>query len=176
MALEGSLWVQGTQLRYTGQNGSNYAIEGTYISNPSGAIAGSFWVEGASFGYIDQYGAKRLVSGYAQATISNAIQGSIWVEGNYFYWINTSQQKVYGHGDQAHSDNTYSDSSYYDYSNSSSPHGDSTVTFQDSPSHHDYVPYHADWPSSHNDGMNYNDTHANSYHNDTPHADYPIGV
>jgi hypothetical protein len=176
MAVPGSLWVQGTQLRFTSQSGVNFAYEGTYSSSPAGAKPGSSWIEGDNFAYIDQYGSKRLVINYTATNIPAAVAGSLWIYGNYLYWINTNKNKTYGHGDATHQNTSYNDGSYNDYNNSSTSHGDSTVTFQDSPTHGNHVPYHADWPASHTDSYNYQDTHNNSYHTDTPHADYPIQV
>lgn len=77
----GSLWVEGTEVRYVASDKTIWGGTGTAISTPVGAIPGSMYQSGTLIVYIDASGTKRRLqdTGSAVATSTDAILGSMWL-------------------------------------------------------------------------------------------------
>jgi len=93
---EGYLWVEGTELAYTGSDEIKRTTEGT-LDGATGQTAGYLWVEGNNLRYIDSIGNERYIAGSAGAA-SGQTPGHIWIETTTLRYIDSSGNERYYEG------------------------------------------------------------------------------
>lgn len=83
-AIRGSVWVEGSELHYISDNGTEWAGTGTSVDTPSGAVLGSCYLNSATDAiyYIDSSGVRRALQATSLgAKPAGAVQGSMWIDG-----------------------------------------------------------------------------------------------
>jgi hypothetical protein len=171
----GDLWVEGDDLHYFDEGGTEYRYQGVSVGACVGTV-GSLWVDDdAAIHYVDASGVERKCPSTSALHVDGAaFDGSLWDEGDYFHWTYLLGAEYEGHAD-AHTDGTvHTDTSYSDHndvahadvSHADVGHGD--YAYSDHTDHTD-SPVHADVGgySDHNDAA-YQDT----AHDDTTHSDH----
>lgn len=84
----GYLWVEGTELAYTDENGQKRVKEGTK-AGATGQTAGHAWIEGDNVRYIDSTGDERYIAGTLDGA-SGKTAGIMWIELTKLRYIDSS--------------------------------------------------------------------------------------
>jgi len=180
----GSIWIEGTAVKYLNDVGATKTYVGTFVSTPAGAVIGSIWVDGNNIHYIDASGDERLMVGSASAMHSDAaaVGGSTWME-TLLQWVRSTGSQQYNghndshsdaaHGDVAHGDVAHVDTAHNDIAHVDVAHGDSHTDIAHGDTHVDHTDVgHAD---SHGDVAHSDIAHVDTAHSDTAHTDVAHG-
>lgn len=184
MAVNGSIWVEGTELHYLTEIGTERKATGT----DNGAVAGnqgSLWIEGTQLHYIDNAGHERILPYTAIGANESGLQGSIWVESGYIRYIVGGNENTWHtdtHNDQinaAHQDvaNTNWSNGHNDWSDWGDSYNNSaygTGHFNGTWDWSDHIDSYSNWGNAaysnwtdhqnvpHSDWTNYTDAHLNT--------------
>lgn len=85
MAINGSIWVEGTDLHWLDSAGTERINTGA-DNGASAGVQGSAWIEATDLHYIDANGDDRSLTGSDQGAVAG-VEGSIWIEGNNLHYI-----------------------------------------------------------------------------------------
>lgn len=94
----GSLWVQGSTLRYVTASGAVYGGTGVAVGAVD-ADPGSIWVEDEGIHYVDEFGQERVVQHVVDTPAPvKAVEGSVWIEsgnlvGRQLSWISETGER-----------------------------------------------------------------------------------
>ena len=124
VGLPGSIWVDGTDLHYISETGTERKATGSNSGSVAG-LAGSIWIEGTQLAYIDNTQTKRILPYTALSTVAG-LNGSIWVGGEWIHYIvGGIEQEWHTDADPPHSNSLHGD-------------GPSQYGYSDDPPHNNY--------------------------------------
>lgn len=172
----GSIWVEGTTLRWVDQSGVEWSHAGVSVGASVGAV-GSVWVENVEVHYVTESNTERYVPGQTLHNDAAAVAGSLWME-DQLRWVRQAGAVEYdathadshndtAHGDTGHTD-THTDNAHTD-SHSDVAHTDTHNDVAGSNTHTDFA--HQDhFDSTIHIDVAHGDTHSDVAHTDT-HSD-----
>lgn len=151
VGLSGSIWVDGTELHYISETGTERRETGVDNGAVAG-LAGSIWIEGTQITYIDSSQHKRMLPYVTLSTVAG-LDGSIWLTGELIHYVASGTERFW-HTD-THTDSTvpHQDTAHADWTNYSNSHSDYQISHTDT-AHSDWTNYSNSYPwsdSNHSD-------------------------
>lgn len=111
VGLSGSIWVDGTELHYISESGTERRETGVDYGFVAG-LPGSIWIEGTQLTYIDSSQHKRMLP-YATLSTVAGLDGSIWLDLEMVHYI-AGGKETYWHTD-THTDSIVPNPNWNDY-------------------------------------------------------------
>ncbi|MCX8008339.1 MAG: hypothetical protein N3A54_01405, partial [Patescibacteria group bacterium] len=106
-AIQGSIWVEGEQIRYCPSTTEVYAYQGDFVATVSSAVAGSIWMTTDGYlNYISETKAhRRILFTVISSNVGNSNSiGSLWIESYFLHSIDPQNRKLRYHIDASHGD------------------------------------------------------------------------